>query len=624
MILILAAPEDRTLGLSLVLKFEEAGLTAALFDGTVKSMLPNANEQPQALILVISSATVTLFDRFRNDVAKAKTGKRPIFPLLSGMTREEFDTKQSPWNQVVGTAATMQIAMENLGEVITKMVTAMRAIGIKPNATLDTARITAYRSMIMESGIDRTTDAAPPVPLPERPKRSILPLLFTGAVVLALAAAWFFLVRPEHSDSGATVLRIHGSNTIGAKLVPALVEQFIRSRGWTFVGWKEGEHHQERYAVFTHPDSSAPMMIEVFAHGSSYAFKDLGNNLCDIGMSSREVKNDETIVLQTRGLGNMRAQSNEHVLALDGLGIIVHPSNTVRSLTVDQIGRIFSGEISNWQPITGENLSITLYARDTNSGTHETFQHLVMKRIKEDHLSGDTRYYEDSDELAKAVEGDQAAIGFIGFAYAKDAKLLAIGESTVDPLFANFLTIGREDYPLTRRLYLYTSATPKNGLVREFVRFATSSEGQQIVHNNTFVDLNIRVENNPVIPASAPTEYLEFTKGAKRIAVNFRFQNGKDALDTKAQADLERVVDYIKENGYPRLKLIGFTDAEGSRDALEQTSFEKAEELAGEFRSRGINILQDDVKGFGGEVPITTSKNPEARGKNRRVEAWIQ
>ncbi|MCK9410087.1 MAG: substrate-binding domain-containing protein [Bacteroidetes bacterium] len=126
------------------------------------------------------------------------------------------------------------------------------------------------------------------------------------------------------------------------------------------------------------------MLIVVFAHGSSFAFIDLGNGLCDIGMSSREIKNEEVILLQTRGLGNMFGLSNKHVLALDGLAIIVHPSNPVQSLSADQVGKIFSGEIVNWKAITGENSTISLYARETNSGTHVTFQQFVMKRIKDD------------------------------------------------------------------------------------------------------------------------------------------------------------------------------------------------------------------------------------------------
>jgi phosphate transport system substrate-binding protein len=278
----------------------------------------------------------------------------------------------------------------------------------------------------------------------------------------------------------------------------------------------------------------------------------------------------------------------------------------------------------NWKQITGENATITLYARDTNSGTHETFNNLVLKRIHENHISGDAKFFEDSDALSKAVGMDPNGIGFIGFAYAKDNKIVAISENNTAPLFANFLTIGREDYPLTRRLFLYTSATPENSLVREFVQYALSEEGQKIVHAIKFVDLNMRVEHNPVLPATAPTEYVSFTKDAKRISVNLRFQKGKDVLDTKALSDLERIVEYVKENGYPQLKLLGFTDNEGTKENNAKLSLEQAQEVAEEFKARGINVPETNVAGFGAELAITASKTLEGKVKNKRVEIWLQ
>ncbi|MFZ4619796.1 MAG: substrate-binding domain-containing protein [Bacteroidota bacterium] len=624
MVFIFHNPEERSISLHLALMLEEAGISAELYSHSDKKA--NAQNLPiaKAVILILSPLSVTTFDQYHEEIEIVQHSKKVILPLLYGMSRAEFDTKQTPWRKVVGPAASIQLKEETIGEVIPKLVSALKGIGTQQNATPDAGRIHAIRKEL--SAEKQISSASPVSSVPSALPRKRFPVMIISGIILLLAGligGYLYLHRTVVPEE-LTVLRIHGSNTIGAKLIPALVEGYIRHLGGTSVQWKSGSSHLEKYVHFTHTDSLNGMVIEVFAHGSSFAFRDLGDEKCDIGMSSREIKNDEAILLQSRGLGNMLSMSNEHVLALDGLGIVVHPSNPVRSLTIEQVGKIFSGEIVNWKPITGENATIKLYARDTNSGTHETFQHLVLKRIQEDHISGDAAFYEDTDELSKAVSRDPAAIGFLGFAYAKDNKIVAISEGTSDGLFANFLTIGREDYLLTRRLFLYTSSTPVNPLVRDFIQYALSEEGQKIVHANKFVDQNVRVENNPALPENVPADYAVFVKDAKRVSVNFRFQKGKDLLDTKAAADLERVVDFLKENGNPQVKLIGFSDNEGSKEENELISKERAEMIAQEFKARGINIPGNNIAGFGSQIAITTNKTPEGRMKNRRVEVWLQ
>ena len=624
MIFIFFNPEERIIALQLELRLEEAGIQTHLYDHQDNQKNSKVLSEAKAVILILSPFSLTTFEQHKTEIETVRHSKKTILPLLYGMSRAEFDTKQTQWREIVGTSATIQIKEDTIGEIIPKIVSGLRGIGIKPNQKVDAKKISSIRSHILKDISPQETMQLPKTTIAKKTRFSFVPVLI-GVVLLFLGiASGYFYYQNNIVPEEKIILRIHGSNTIGAKLAPALVEGFIKHIGGHSVQWKSGNNSEEKYALFIHPDSASKLAIEVFAHGSSFAFRDLGNKTCDIGMSSREVKNDEAILLQSRGMGNMFSQSNEHVLALDGLGIIVHPNNPVHSLTVEQVGKIFSGEIVNWKQITGENATITLYARDTNSGTHETFNNLVLKRIHENHISGDAKFFEDSDALSKAVGMDPNGIGFIGFAYAKDNKIVAISENNTAPLFANFLTIGREDYPLTRRLFLYTSATPENPLVREFVQYALSEEGQKIVHTIKFVDLNMRVEHNPVLPATAPTEYVSFTKDAKRISVNLRFQKGKDVLDTKALSDLERIVEYVKENGYPQLKLLGFTDNEGTKENNAKLSLEQAQEVAEEFKARGINVPETNVAGFGAELAITASKTLEGKVKNKRVEIWLQ
>src|SRR5262249_33774155 len=122
-----------------------------------------------------------------------------------------------------------------------------------------------------------------------------------------------------------------------------------------------------------------PKAIEIHAHGSTTAFIDLKGGACDIGMASRKITTKEVDDLRPL-LGDLSSNASEHVLALDGLAVVVHQTNSVKTLTVTQVAAIFAGEITNWSQVGGASGAITLYARDDKSGTFEFFRDHVLKK----------------------------------------------------------------------------------------------------------------------------------------------------------------------------------------------------------------------------------------------------
>jgi phosphate transport system substrate-binding protein len=456
----------------------------------------------------------------------------------------------------------------------------------------------------------------------ESSHRSSSGLLVSAAVILFLigaGVAWWRL-HPAALQAGAaaqpeTILSMHGSNTIGAQLAGALAEAFLKRQGAHSMRTVPGPHPDEFNVLGTLPGDARPKAIEIQAHGSATAFPDLAAGKCDIGMASRRAKPEEAALLAK--LGDMSSPGCEHVVGLDGLAIIVR--NAVAALSLNQIGKIFTGEIADWKDAGGAPGAIRVLARDDKSGTYDTFKALVLG--KRQLVAGAVRL-EDSRELSDRISGDANAIGFIGLPYIRSAKAVAVWEPGTAPLVPNRLTVATEDYLLSRRLFFYTAASP-NPLVRRFVEFALGSDGQDIVAQIGFVELNVKAESAAAVPNSAP-EYRSTIAGAERLSLNFRFLTGSSGLDNRALADLDRVAGFLSTPGRTRggVVLCGFADSIGTSEVNQALSLNRANVVADEFRRRGI--VPAAVTGFGAASPVASNQTEDGRQKNRRVEVWLR
>jgi phosphate transport system substrate-binding protein len=338
-------------------------------------------------------------------------------------------------------------------------------------------------------------------------------------------------------------------------------------------------------------------------------------------MSSRRIKSIEAATLYK--LGNMISPASEHVIGLDGIAIIVNPSNPVSSLSVAQLKNIFTGKIRNWRGVGGADEAISELARDDKSGTYDTFKSLVLDG---DPLVGGAQRFEDSRMLSTGVERDARAIGFIGLPYVGQTKALRIssGGAAIVP---TALTVGRETYPLTRRLFLYTASSPQNPLVLRFITFAQSDMGQQIVNRDGFVgtvaSLVATRSSSKDLPADAPARYRKLVDDYDQASFNFYFDTGSDALDNKALIDVGRLVSLLSTNAgrNKSVVLAGFADSTGDPQSNIALSLDRANAAAKELRAQGIQV--EATVGFGQELPIRDNSTESGREKNRRVEIFI-
>jgi phosphate transport system substrate-binding protein len=414
------------------------------------------------------------------------------------------------------------------------------------------------------------------------------------------------------------VLRIHGSNTIDAQLGPALVEGLLNQQGLQEVRTEAGPATNELRVVGTTPDGKQ-LMVEVAAHGSGTGFSALKTGKADIAASSRPIKEAEAQNLAP--IGNMKSAAAEQVIAIDGVAVILHPGNPIRELTTEQLARIFSGEIRNWQELGGKDGEIRLYARDEQSGTFETFKELVLLKYRKA-LSVDAKRFESSEQLSDEVSGDRNGIGFIGLPYVRHAKAVAVADGGSRPMLPTASLIATEDYPLSRRLYLYLPVEAQQPWAAALVNFAQSPAGQAIVAQNGFVAQTVQAIKVHAT-AQMPGEYQALTREAERLSVNFRFAQGSARLDNKALLDVQRVADYLKQHDKldQRVTLVGFGDAKSDTRRAQFLSRLRAMAVRRELIKNNVTLR--DVLGFGDQMPVAANDLDDGRIKNRRVEVWV-
>jgi phosphate transport system substrate-binding protein len=273
----------------------------------------------------------------------------------------------------------------------------------------------------------------------------------------------FFLTFPNpwsYSDSGRT-LQIKGSDTM-VNLGQAWAEKYMEKN--------QGE------------------FIAITGGGSGTGLSSLISGTCDIAMSSRNIKEKEIALAKQKGIN-----PNEIKVALDGLAVVVSPANSVGKLTLDQLGSIFTGKIVNWKEVGGKDERIVVLSREEHSGTHVYFKEHVFTKNDPDskeEFAPAALLLSSSQAIADEVAGNSSAIGYYGMGYiSAKQKPVAIARDEksdyVEPTIANVLN-GK--YPISRPLLLYTNGLPQ-GLVKKFIDFALSKEGQDIVLKTDFVPI---------------------------------------------------------------------------------------------------------------------------------------
>jgi len=240
----------------------------------------------------------------------------------------------------------------------------------------------------------------------------------------------------------------------------------------------------ERYHQIN-PDIS----ISVTGGGSGTGIAALMNGTVDIANASRSIKPEEEEAIRANGNDPV-----EFVIARDAIAIIINPQNPVNELTLQQISDIYSGKISNWKEVGGEDRPIVRLSRETNSGTHVYFLEEVLRlgdKNNETFFSPETLLLPSSEGIGAEVRQNPNAIGYDGLGYVTDdMKVVAIARETGGPfVMPSAETVNAGEYPIARDLYMYTNGEPTD-VIATYLEWILSPDAQEIVTELGFVPIN--------------------------------------------------------------------------------------------------------------------------------------
>lgn len=246
-------------------------------------------------------------------------------------------------------------------------------------------------------------------------------------------------------------LVIKGSDTLGAKLVPQLAEQFKAQ----------------------HPGTT----FDIAAEGSTTGISAIIDGTAEIGMSSRRAKPAEVAAASSKGV-NMKPV----IVAYDGLGVIVNSTNPIKGLTKKQVEQIFTGDITDWSAVGGSPGKISIYTRNTSSGTYSDWKELAMK--KRDYAPSSQKMA-GHEQIAAEVGKNPNGIGYVGLAYMNAGGIKSV---SIDGQMPSQKAVIAKTWPYARPTFYYTNGEP-HGVAKEFVDFTVGSTGQKIVNRVGFVPI---------------------------------------------------------------------------------------------------------------------------------------
>lgn len=234
-----------------------------------------------------------------------------------------------------------------------------------------------------------------------------------------------------------------------------------------------------------HPE----VRISVTGGGSGTGIAAMLNGTVTIANSSRAISKDE---LQQAAEKNILPI--EHIIAKDAIAIIVNPQNPVARLTLQQLSDIYSGKISNWKELGGEDRQIVRLSRETNSGTHVYFlEHVLRLGNKENTtlFSPDTLLLPSSEGIINELRSNPNAIGYDGLGYVpEDLKMVEVSKDGIEPyMLPSADTVNNNQYPIARDLYMYTAGEP-NDFVQQYLDWILTAQAQQIVQDLGFVPVS--------------------------------------------------------------------------------------------------------------------------------------
>jgi len=453
----------------------------------------------------------------------------------------------------------------------------------------------------------------------------------TGASVASLA------VEP-HRAAPSSELAIESSDALGLSLMPALIRAHATSTGASLKQLVGSDPKRQRFTA-TDAKTARVTSIELRRTDSAAALASLSTGQANLALSGRPASGQELAALR-RAKG--RPTASEHVVGLDGLAVIVAPESPVTVLAIDDVARIFSGKVSDWSQLGHPAGPIRIYASAEKGGAADRLGQIVLAQEQLAVPRGAV-LLADEAEVSDAVARDPSGIAVTSMAFVRNARGLDIMSGCGLVFKPSFFAVKAEEYPLSRRMYLYAAAKPRSDMAQSLAGFVATEAGQAALRESQLVDQSIAWSgleaergrimagadrmSTPEAERQLARQLVASLEGAERLSVTFRFANGSSELDAKARQDLLRLGKLLSD---PKLAgrtilLVGFTDSVGGSQANVDLSSQRASRVR-------LALLQASAgasgrtkiasKGFGAAAPVACNAGERDRFLNRRVEVW--
>lgn len=477
------------------------------------------------------------------------------------------------------------------------------------------------------------------------------------AIVVAAVSALGGLLAsaPSLAATETTVVSLSGENTVGTTMARTLAVAYAKELKLGEARVELGATPDEYEVVAEGLESTRSLHVKVRARGHGFGLEPLLRGQIDFWMAAAPVREADLETMRKRGVPNvptleqMTQPGTENVIALSALTVVVSPKNPVRALSFKQLQDIFAGRIANWAQVEGPaNLPIGLYSPEPTMATAnlfcarvlgvpdtgkclDSFPRLAAPRI------------ELMEDLSDAVAGNPGGVGFVDFAARRAARMVPLATECGAPVEPSVFRIATDEYPIVRKHLFYTAPNrPLSPAATAFLKLTLGPVGQDAAAAAGMAPLTPTVaspeygdsrldkvrdalDNGATHIRAADARTFETAiAGADRLSIAFRFQTGTNALDSRAEADLIRLAELLKDPRYSQteVSLIGFSSATGDYSANQVLSKDRAEAVRARLLALGISKVS--AVGVGPAAAIACNLSPATASVNQRVEVWLR
>lgn len=436
--------------------------------------------------------------------------------------------------------------------------------------------------------------------------------------------------------------RLSGAATVAESLIPALIEGFAEAQGMTFAA-QDLDSSAITYTL-SRSDGSPAARFTVTPGTTDAGMLDLLNGDTDIALALRPPTEIERRTARTQDPDDPPLARRVRIVALDALIPVVSQQNPIAPLSLVELSRIFSGEVTNWETLGGPDAPIVPHMLEPGLGLAQDFTTRIL--LGSDRAATDQiQHHESGRALAEAVARDAYAIGIVPRSARGAARSLALTGPCGFGQSATIDAVKAEDYPLTAPVYLYLGANRLPQLVRQFLAFTETATAERIVQTAGYVNQSLtrtplalqgeRIANavnaaGDEVSLEDLQEMLARLATAERLSATFRFDGGAVELDAQSQASVARLAAAIERGAFDGRSLIfvGFSDSAGPADVNARLAERRAqsvrEAVIAAADAGDADRVTMSVEAFGEAMPMACEDTEWGRAVNRRVEVWLE